>query len=96
MAVVTEDPLAIGVRYSVVVFGSLGPLPSTFCWASKASFDKGLAVFALVTVLEDPVSEAGAAEGAGEATDRLVGDGDRATDGEVGRALGVSSPEGCL
>lgn len=95
---VTEEPLAIGVRYCVVVFGSLGPLPSTFCCASKASLDRGLAVFALVAVLEEPVSDCGAGAGtfvAGgeEATDRLEGDGERAFSGDAGRALGVSVPE---
>lgn len=32
MAVVTEEPLAMGVKYSVVVFGSFGTrVASTFC-----------------------------------------------------------------
>lgn len=32
IAVVTEEPLAIGVKYSVVVFGSFGTrVASTFC-----------------------------------------------------------------
>lgn len=39
---VTDDPLAMGVRISVVVLGSLGTrLASTFCWASMASFESG-------------------------------------------------------
>jgi hypothetical protein len=42
MAVVTDVPFAIGVRYSVVGFGSLGfLLASTFCWARIASFEGG-------------------------------------------------------
>lgn len=44
MAVVTEEPFAIGVRYSVVVLGSFGPLLSAFCRANIASFDMGFAV----------------------------------------------------
>ncbi len=42
IAVVTDEPFAIGVRYSVVVFGNLGTLlASTFCWASIASLESG-------------------------------------------------------
>lgn len=45
MAVVTEDPFAMGVRYSVVGSGSGGArLALAFCCANRASFDKGLAV----------------------------------------------------
>lgn len=48
MAVVTEEPFAIGVRYSVVGSGSSGArLALAFCCARRASFDIGLAVDAV-------------------------------------------------